>query len=304
MSKIDLHFHSNYSDGFYSPQELLKLSENNDLKIISITGHNSVKAYYDIINLNLEFNGKILAGVELSFVKDGAIYDVLGYGIDLDIMNKWLEERFTKDKLKENQIIIFNEMYLLYKKLGIKFDENIDFSKSEVSAYNTIRQSALSFEENRVNFPELYDPMFFKRYHINRKTKFYVDETRIMPTIGEVVDIISKAGGISVLAHSGAYGFSVEEMKNFIEYAIGHGIQGLECKYNCHTKEQQNLIKDIAKKHGLFITGGSDFHGGKLKPTVKLGVVYNDENIFEADAKEFLSQIEFLNLAQTVIIGG
>lgn len=296
MKKVDLHIHTINSDGSFSTREVLKMCEERDLKIISITDHDSLKSYYDIKEQGLSFNGNIINGVELSFAKDGRIYDILGYAFDIEIMNKWLVERYKQENLIAHQKQIFDDMKKLYKKLGIKFDESLEVKTGKkAEAYNLIKQSALTFEENKLVAPELFGEMFYKKHHTNKQSKYYVDETSTYPSLEECINIIKKAGGVSSLAHSGAYGFSLEEMENYIMFAIESGVQGLELKYNCHTPEQETLIAKIAEKYDLLMTGGSDFHGGKIKPQVKLGRVFGEKEICDSDLEKFMKKVDSLS---------
>lgn len=292
MNKIDLHFHSVNSDGAFSTSALLNMAEEKNLKIISITDHDSVQAYFDIKENNLTFNGKIIPGVELSFNKDGSLYDVLGYGIDINFMNDWLKHTYSTQALIENQTRILEEMQALYKSLNIKIANNLSISTGKkAEAYNLIKQSALTFEENKTSAPELFEEMFYKRYHTNKKSKFFIDETLNLPTLEECIEIIHKAGGVASLAHPGAYGFSKPEMEEFIKFAISKGVDAVELKYNCHTPEQEQIIEDLAQKNGLLLTGGSDFHGGKIKPQVSLGKVYDNNDIYASDFEDFFEKV-------------
>ncbi len=295
MGNIDLHFHTNNSDGAFSTAETLKMCEDKGLEIISITDHDSVKSYFDIKSKGLLFNGKIIPGVELSFCKDGTLYDVLGYGIDVEVVNTWLNQKYSTKQKIENQKLILENMKSLYKKLGIKFDESVEITTGKkAEAYNLVKQSALSFEENKLIAPELFGEMFYKRHHTNSQSRFFVDETRNLPTLAECLDVIHKSGGISSLAHSGAYGFTNQEMINYIKYAINCGVKALELKYNCHTPEHEEIIKKLADKNNLYLTGGSDFHGGKIKTQVKLGVVFGANTINSDDFVSFLKDVKYL----------
>lgn len=294
MKKVDLHFHTINSDGAFSTVEILKMCEEKNLEIISITDHCSVQAYCDIKNDDLKFDGLIIAGIELSFSKDGTVYDVLGYGIDIDVINSWLNKKFEPQVMFKNQENILENMKNLYTKLGIKFDNGLKITKGKIGeAYNLIKQSALKFEENRIVAPELFQTMFFKKHHTNKKSRFYIDESKIYPSLKECLEIIHRAGGISSLAHSGAYGFSSQELYEYINYAIDCGVQGLELKYNCHTYEDESLIKGLALKHNLYLTGGSDFHGGKIKQNVKLGEISYNRCILDTDISKFLENVKY-----------
>lgn len=290
---IDLHIHTKNSDGHFTTKEILTMAENLGIEIISITDHDSVKSYYDIINKNLIFNGMIIKGIELSFRKNGRLYDVLGYNIDIEILNEWLQKVYPYEKVVDNQKRILNEMKNLYHKLGIKFDENLNISvgaKSE--AYNLMKRSVMSFDCNKDVAPEFWEKNFYKICHTNIKSKYYIDETKILPNLSEAIEIIHKAGGVAILAHSGAYGFSDDEMKTFINDAVIAGIDGLELKYNCHDKHCEEIIMSFVEKYNLLTTGGSDFHGGVIKPNVKLGKVYGDENISILTIQKLLNSIK------------
>ena len=294
MEKIDLHMHSTNSDGAYSTSALLNMCEERDLNVVSITDHDSVQAYFDIKENNIKFNGKIIPGVELSFNKDGSLYDVLGYGIDVNLVNDWLNHIYSHKKLIENQTRILEEMKALYKSLNIKIANDLTIKTGKkAEAYNLVKLSALTFEENKNVAPELFGEMFYKRYHTNKNSKFFINETQNLPSLKECLEIIHNAGGISSLAHPGAYGFSEAEMEEFINYAIKSGVKAIELKYNCHTPEQEKIITKLAKKHNLLLTGGSDFHGGKIKPQVELGKVYNNTYILKTDVEDFLNKLHY-----------
>lgn len=296
MNIIDLHIHTNNSDGFFSVKEVLDMAKKMGLSIISITDHDSVQAYYDIIEKDLSFKGKIIPGVELSFAHNGRFLDILGYGIDIDVIKQWLCEVFYEGKEYENQCMVLNDMKKLYSQFGIKFDKTlqIKFGKKG-EAYNLMKGSVLSYQENKTLAPEFWEEMFFKKHHTNPKSKYFVDESRISPSMKEVINIIHKAGGICSLAHSGAYGLDDNEMIELIETAVKNGVDALELKYNCHTPHHEEIIKKIADKYGLLLTGGSDFHGGNVKKQVKMGVVYGDKNIEELSLKPFLEKVGYFD---------
>jgi predicted metal-dependent phosphoesterase TrpH len=294
MQKIDLHIHTKNSDGAFETHEILKMCEEKELKIISITDHDSVQSYFDILDQNISFDGKIVAGIELSFGMNGSVCDVLGYGVDIDIVSSWLKKRNSVEERIKSQEMILEEMKSLYSKLKIKFDETCQISIGKKSeAYNLIKPSAVLYNENKLVAPELFEEMFYRNHHTNPKSKYFVNETRCLPTLKECLDIIHKAGGISSLAHPGAYGYSNQELKNYINFAIESGVMGVELKYNCHTAEQEKIIKQLAEENNLYLTGGSDFHGGKVKQQVKLGVVYGDEFVDGKILDKFLQDVKY-----------
>lgn len=289
---VDFHMHSNNSDGHFSTAELLELCEDNNLKIISITDHDSVQSYYDVLSDNLSFNGILVNGVELSFASNGGLFDILGYGININKMNNWLQSTYNHEKMLQKQRRILSVMQQLYDELGIKYAPNLKIRtgfKSE--AYNLVKQSALTFEENRDKFPELFGKSFYKVCHTNKNSKYYIDETYLCPTIHEVIDAIHSAGGVAILAHSGDYNFSETEMRTYIEEAIKAGIDGLELKHNSHSSKIEEIIQEYAQRHRLLTSGGSDYHGGNIKKNVKLGKVYGGVPIDGKSITPFIKRL-------------
>lgn len=290
---VDIHIHTNRSDGQYSTEEVLNFCKEQNLEIISITDHDTIEPYKDIEKNNFGYSGRIISGVELSFGLNGRLYDVLGYNISLSIIAEWLNTQYPKDKQLAKQQHILSEMQKIYSSLGFKFDKDIPLStglKSE--AYTKMIASLISYPENLAIEPDLHQPNFYKKHHTNTSSKYYVDETFNLPTISEVIDIIHKAGGLAILAHSGAYGFDNNELNRFIQLAIENGVDGLELKYPAHTPEQEKIILNFAKKYNLITTGGSDFHGEKIKPQVELNTTYNNYILTEKDISSLLDKID------------
>ncbi len=290
---VDLHIHTNRSDGQYPTEEILQMCQEKNLEIISITDHDTIEAYKDIVNNNEYYTGRIITGIELSFGHNGRLYDVLGYNISLDTMKEWLNIKYPKSEQLKKQQHILSKMQEIYASLGFKFNKNITLStglKSE--AYTKMIASLVSHPENLTIEPDLHQPNFYKKHHTNTSSRYYVDETFNLPTINEVIDIIHKSGGIAILAHSGAYGFNGQELSEFIQLAINNGIDGLELKYPTHTPQQESIILDFANRYGLLTTGGSDFHGEKIKPQVNLNTTNNNYKLTEKDIISLLETID------------
>ena len=87
---IDLHIHTTNSDGEFSVVQMLEKAESKGLNVISITDHNNINAYDEINSMNVRklYSGEIVIGVELEFIYKGRLFDMLGYGIDLEVMKK------------------------------------------------------------------------------------------------------------------------------------------------------------------------------------------------------------------------
>lgn len=290
---IDLHIHTSNSDGFYSPKEILQQCQALGLDTISITDHDTVQSYFDIESQGLNFHGNIVGGVELSSKKGTRVIDILGYGIDLKKMNAWLNEQYSQERKLQNQNTILKEMTALYKKLEIEFDDsNLKITIGKKSeAYNLMKKAVLANPKNKKKFPEFWGDNFFRDYHTNILSKYFIDETRILPDMANVIKIIHDCGGLAILAHIGGYGFSQEEIISTIQYSIDNGIDGLELKHSKQEEDAEQIVAKFAKKYNLYTTGGSDFHGGTIKSTTKLGLSYGYKKIEKKIADKLLEKI-------------
>ena len=280
MKNIDLHMHTQYSDGEYTVETVLRKCEEAGLSIISITDHDSVEAYKEIeknSKIREIFSGRIIEGTELSFNKDGHLFDVLGYGIDYKKMQKILDNRMNESARKKKQEILLEEFKEVCRKKGIKFDNSIKTNKGTKSeAFNLLFEDISNFEkypENQIFIKYISKTniaVFYKEFFSNPNSDFFVNEARFLPSLKESIDIIHECGGKAFLAHSFAYG--LQDTISFINYAINEGIDGIEQYYSTFTNEQENIIKELAEKKSLLISGGTDFHGPNIKPGIDLGI--------------------------------
>lgn len=297
---IDLHLHTKYSDGNHSVTEVLKMAEvmRNKIKleIISITDHDSVTAYQDLKNQELRklYQGKIISGVELSFNLDNHLYDVLGYNINADQMLKLLDQKLSLAQRLAMQNNLLIEFMKMCDKKGIEHQRNLQITTGNIhEAFNVGWADISNFKKHPKNkkFKEYLDQNnianFFKKYFSNPDSDFFVNEAKYSPTLKEAITMIHDCGGQAFLAHSFAYGLSNTEA--FIEYAINCGLDGIEKYYSTHTKEQEKIIQDYADQYNLLISGGTDFHGEKSKPGIKIGIGKGNMKISIDTIKEWLN---------------
>lgn len=149
---IDLHMHTNNSDGSDTTEELIKNAEDMKLKYISITDHDNLHAHEEIREEHLEklFSGKIITGIEIKCIYKKRTIEVLGYKYDLDKMSAWVKD-FYKDKSKEVlQKKYFNKTYDACKQLGFKLTEKdkIDWNPKTDWASFTIYSDLKKYKEN------------------------------------------------------------------------------------------------------------------------------------------------------------
>ena len=266
---VDLHTHTTKSDGTYTPNELLIEAEQKGLKLLSITDHECVDAYFDM-DINL-FSGTIIPGIELRTSCFGVAIELLGYGFDINKMKETIE-KFHYKNTKELDEYMINLAYIQYKKRGIKLDDNfIEEYNPEVyqrfSKY--LHASVKKYKENESLLEELPEGKSFFRYCMtNPKSPFFLDLSTAFPTIDELVKSIKNAGGFISIPHIFEYKDNAERiLKHLIE---NYEIDAIECFYTSFSKEQTEYLLNICKKYNKYSSGGSDFHGDK-RPKTELG---------------------------------
>lgn len=145
---IDLHTHTNYSDGSQSVIDLLKEAEQNKIKYLSITDHNTLAAYDEIRNLNINkyYTGKLINGVETTTTYMGEVIEVLAYNFDVKKMKKYFKKYNIDIDYKERYKIRYKILKEEYTKKGIKF--NYDLYSTQDNMTNTVIYNEL------IKYPE------------------------------------------------------------------------------------------------------------------------------------------------------
>jgi 3',5'-nucleoside bisphosphate phosphatase len=262
---IDLHIHTTASDGTFTPEQVISHAHQLKLKAIAITDHDTVAGSKEALRNGIPPSLGFLTGVEISstpppFYPGFGSFHLLGYSIRLDDpnLNRTLEKLQQARKNRNPAIITrLNELGI-----SITLDE--------------VRKEA---GEGQLGRPHIAQLMVKKRVVASIDAAFdqflgtgkpaYVDKQRI--ECFKAIEIILAAGGVPVLAHPGLLDFKDE---NQLEELIGKlkkaGIQGVEVYYSGHTPDQTRLFAELAKRHDLLMTGGSDFHGA-IQPEIEMG---------------------------------
>lgn len=290
---IDLHLHTNYSDGTDTVKELLVNAENNNLEIISITDHDSIDSYYELENSEIRnlFKGKIIVGTELKTYYDGVPIEVLGYGID------YKKIKINKVDIYDIQVKQLEDLKEVARKLGLKFDENISVSKTDPTkrfASYVFATEILKYEDNNeilLNVGPMFDANSFYRVHTSNKDSiFYYDESKNSIPIEEVIKSIHEVGGVAVLAHPLLYPFD-DKFSEIEKIITKYDIDGIECEYPLFSIDERNSLKQLALKYNKIVTGGTDYHA-QNKPNIMIGTgIDNNMNINTDYIKGLLNKI-------------
>ncbi len=260
MTKTDLHFHSHYSDGIYSPGELVKkLKEKKFLKV-ALTDHNTVDGVKEFLTLGEKAGLKAMTGVEIYTDYQGKSLHILGHGFDLD------NQRFNKilKELQEGKRKSIKKAVKILQEQGWKVKEEDVYQFS--ASYYGIYHLAVALKNNNgdkikkdfgvINNGIILINEIIKKYFFKDKKEIW-PETRI--STKEAIELIIEAGGTAVLAHPGQ-SLSWSE-SNIISELKKIGLAGLEAISSHHNWDGMVFWQKIAKENNLEITIGSDFHG-------------------------------------------
>lgn len=253
----DLHTHTNFSDGSYSPEELVTAAKNLSLVYLAITDHDTVDGVKFLYENGL-YPGKgikIVPGVEFSANNSEHDVHIVGYNIDIyngalaDMINDIAEARWTRFseivRILQSHKYNIREADVLQIAGGSRSIGRFHIARTLVKkgAFKTIREA---FEKMLGKDRPAYAPRYF-------------------PKVEEIVDVIHQSGGQAVLAHPKLVGDDslVEE--------ICAKVDGLEVFYPCHQPQDIQRYMDFAKKYNLMLAGGSDFHGTASRYVDALG---------------------------------
>ncbi|MDD3186865.1 MAG: PHP domain-containing protein [Bacilli bacterium] len=272
---IDLHIHTNCSDGELSPREIIDEAYNKKVGVIAISDHDTIDAYNDdLFEYADSKNIKIIPAVEISTKANRCGIHILGYNVD--ISNDELRQ-----KLNSIKNIRRDYLYKVSKKLK---EIGYDLNTSELENIEIVTKAHIALDVlNNIKNKELLLKEF---NHIPTKGEFiesiliegkkcFVEKKSLSPI--EAANIIRQAKGKVVLAHPMAYTYedelSDEEIISIIKEIKADGIEANYIYVNRNNEEIDDTEKwrKIAKELNLFTTVGSDFHNkDKVHPEIGL----------------------------------
>ncbi len=254
LKRVDLHFHSNCSDGFLDVEDVLNVVARSGVVLASLTDHDTIRGVADALKVSKELGVKLIPGVEISTMYEDGEVHVLGYGFDPydSKFNSFLEERFESRKQKIMETVK-NLNTLGY---SLTFDNVVSQSPGPFVGRVNVAKALVSKgyikNTNDAFTPEL----------IGDKGAAYVAPCGLSSK--EAIRVIHMAGGMAVLAHPGLYRYNNEYglKESDILKMIEWGLDGVEAYHSKHTYPVARYYHDVARIHGLMVTTGTDYHHG------------------------------------------
>lgn len=271
ISKIDLHMHTYYSDGQYSPDELMMKVKEAEIDIVSITDHDTVDGISEAIESGKKYGIEVIPGLEISSdIRDREVH-ILAYFFDQN--NKELEDylKFFRAERIKRAIRIIDKLNAL--NLPLELEDVMTIARN--SAVGRPHIAKALFQKGLVsNYFEAFSkyigngcPAYERKVHVSPRSAF---------------KIISDAGGLSFLAHPGNLPDTI--MVELIEA----GLDGIEVLHPSHLPYQIKHYRGIVNEFFLLESGGSDFHGGERNDYANLGKYSVSYSKIEAMRKQIM----------------
>ncbi|MGD9520278.1 MAG: PHP domain-containing protein [Armatimonadota bacterium] len=263
---VDLHIHSDCSDGTLAPEEIVRAALEKGLYAISITDHDTVEGVRSAMAAAEGTGLHVLPGVEISVDFADTEIHILGYFIDLD--DAAILE--AMERVRNGRVHRARAMVEKLQELGINitFDDVLAEAGEGGSVGRPHVARALQ-QVGAVSSPR----EAFDRY-LSRGKPACVPRYKLPPD--EAVRLIAAAGGMPVFAHPG-----LSHRDDMIDVLKAEGLLGLEAYHVDHDEKQTQRYRNMAKRRGLYVTGGSDSHGPLGSVAVEIGSVWVPDSCAE-----------------------
>lgn len=281
MNIVDLHVHSNKSDGSLTPTELVQLAAEKGLSAFALTDHDTTDGIAEALAAAGEYNRKladgtlpplssgicprpleVIPGIEFSTEYEGKDIHIVGLYIDWEapFFKKQIQD-FVDSRITRNQKMCAN-----LKEAGIDISYEKLLSAFPGSVITRGHYARYLLEHDYVkSMPEAFD-----RY-LGDHTKYFVPREKVTPS--QAVKLILKAKGLPILAHPPLYHMSDARLDQLVSRLKDAGLVGIEAIYSTYNTAEERQMRALASKYGLCISGGSDFHGAN-KPKLELATGY------------------------------
>jgi hypothetical protein len=258
MKFADLHLHTQFSDGTFTPEELVLYAQKSGLACIALTDHDTVEGCARAAAACARVQMEFVSGAELTAEHEDVEVHILGYF--LDTQNQALLQRIGQFQSVRQQRIL--KMVDALNALGVPLKAEAVFALANCKSPGRPHVARALVKEKLIGSLD----EAFERY-LKKGRPAWVPKTKMSALEG--IQLIHQAGGLAVIAHPG-----LNRSDEIIPDLVAAGMDGIECFHTKHSTVMSERYLEMAEKHHLLVTGGSDCHGfSKNKPvigTVKL----------------------------------
>ncbi len=261
---VDLHVHTAHSDGSYSPSELIELVAQYDVDTLSVTDHDVISGIEEAAERGQHIGIRVIPGTELSIdypLSGSAHLHLLGLYIDIHnpVLIKALQNLRLARRERAKEII----ERLKRLNIDIRFDD-LELRKHGASLGRPHIAKLLVEMKIVKSIKEA-----FQKY-IGRSGPAFVPKKKL--NLKQAIELIHRAKGLALIAHPVSLGAADKsELFKYLDEFRAAGLDGIEAYYSYHSEEFTKTLIEYARKNGMAISGGTDFHGD-AKPDIKPAV--------------------------------
>lgn len=257
---IDLHTHSNCSDGDLSPESLIEYAASKKISVLALTDHDTISGLDRAEKTCKEKQIEFVRGIELGIEWPSGEFHLLGYGLS-DISESLLE---LIDSLQKNR-----------EERNLRIIEKL----KDIGINTSLEELCEIFNTKNIGRPHIADFLVQKKKVKNRQKAFDlylakgrpIYEKKVGMNLDVAIQAIKDSGGIPVLAHPLSLYVSWGKMEGVLQDLYERGICGLEAWHSGVRLSEAKRLEELARKLGFFVTAGSDFHGEKVRADRKIG---------------------------------
>ena len=259
MELIDLHVHSNASDGSLTPSEVADEAIRMGLKAIALTDHDTVDGVAKILEYTKDKDLEVVPGIELSCYYNNREIHILGFYADYENPELAKELNMLK-KAREDRNL---RMVELMQKDGLNVTMEKLLHGNPDSVITRAHFARVLVEEGICKTKDIA----FKKY-IGIGCKYYLPKPQV--TCETAMNILTKYCKSAFLAHPLLYHFGYAQIEELLIYLKSLGLKGIEAYHSSNNMYESDKLRSMALKLDLAISGGSDFHG-VVKPNIEMG---------------------------------
>lgn len=262
---VDLHSHSTFSDGSFTPTELVEHAVEIGLEAIALTDHNTINGLDEFNEAGKKLKMETISGIELSTETHNEEFHIVGLFIDkkqYSVLQDFVKITVER-KIESNKLLVNN---LAKKGYDISYDEIVEKYGSE--QFNRVEIAKTLVEKGYASsINEAFDGL------ISKKSGNYIPAKR--PNTFETISFLKSIGAVPIWAHP-LKDTTVEKLDEvYLPLAKEAGLAAIEVMHCSYSNEQKKNAMALAEKHSLIASGGSDFHGVN-KVNVLLGTGTNN----------------------------
>ena len=262
MKQVDLHVHSNKSDGTFTPTQLVDYALQKGLSAFALTDHDTTEGLDEALSYAEDKPVEVIPGIEFSTEYEKKDVHVVGLYIRYDepVFQSHLQA-FVNSRVNRNIKMCAN---LQNAGIDITFEKLCDENPGAV--ITRAHYAAYLFNHGYV----ADRAEAFAKY-VGDDCPYYVPREKVTPS--QAVNLILQAGGVPILAHPPLYHMEKERLDSLVGQLKEDGLMGIESIYSSYSAQEERDMFRLAKKYNLLPSGGSDFHG-ENKPGLDLGCGY------------------------------